>query len=107
MVGTFWLGSPLAMASRCANSCYPSCLSSGVHETSLTWKDTNIFNNDTPNKVAKNNDRAASIGALVHAHAHILADHVTRSIGYIASQKTCYLSCSFARYRVRKRRHLG
>ena len=54
-----------------------------VHETSLTWKDTNIFNNVnlcTPKKVAKNNECAASVVALVHTHAHILADHMSRSI---------------------------
>ena len=53
------------------------------HETSQTWKDMNIFNNAnlcTLKKVAKNNDHAASVVALVHTHAHILADHVTRSI---------------------------
>ena len=54
-----------------------------AHETSLTWKDTNIFNNAnlcTPKNVAKNNDHAASVVALVHTHTNILADHVTRSI---------------------------
>ena len=57
-----------------------------MHETSLTWKDTNIFNNAnlcTPKKVAKNNDHAASVVALVHVH--ILADHVTCSISLVAS----------------------
>ena len=54
-----------------------------VHETSLTWKDTNIFNNAnlcTPKYVAKNNDRAASVVALMHVHTNILGDHVTRLI---------------------------
>ena len=45
-----------------------------VHETSLIWKDTNIFNN--ANLCTKNNDHAASVVVLVHSHAHILADHV-------------------------------
>ena len=54
-----------------------------VHATSLIWKDTNNFNKAnlcTPEKEAKNNDRTASVVALVHAHTHILADHVTCSI---------------------------
>ena len=55
-----------------------------MHEkTSLIWKDVYIFNNAnlcTPKKVAKNNDSAASVVALVHTHTHILADHVTHSI---------------------------
>ena len=50
--------------------------------THTDLKDTN-FNNANlcnPKKVAKYNDCAASVVALVHAHAHILADHVIRSI---------------------------
>ena len=57
-----------------------------MHETSPTWKDTNINNNAnlcTPKKVAKNNDRTAS-GSRARARAY-------------PSQETCYLSCSFAR----------
>ena len=44
-----------------------------VHETSLTWKDTNILNNAnlfTPKNVAKNNDRAASVYSGSRACAH-------------------------------------
>ena len=48
-----------------------------MHKASLTWKDMNIFNN--ANLCApKNNDCAASVVALMHAH--VLADHVARSI---------------------------
>ena len=52
-----------------------------AHSYYVCMKDTNIYNNPnlcTPKKVAKINDHAASVVALVHAH--ILADHVTRSI---------------------------
>ena len=53
-----------------------------VHETSPTLNNIIILNNAnlcTPKKVAKNNDRAASVAALVHAHAHA---HARAHIAY-------------------------
>ena len=79
-----------------------------AHETSLTWKGTNIFNNAnlcTPKNVAKNNDHAASVVALVHAHTNILADHVTRSISLASKKLVTCLVASLAS--ARKRMHLG
>ena len=55
----------------------------------------------TPIKGAKNNDRTASVVARACARA----DHVTRSISYIAKKLVTCLVASLAR--ARKRRHLG
>ena len=50
-----------------------------MHET-LSPGNTRIFLMTRMCVLAKINDRAASVVAPVHAHAHILPDHVTRSI---------------------------
>ena len=75
-----------------------------MHETSLIWKDTNIFNNAnlcTLKKVAKNNDHAPHSGSRVHAHPGRSCD----SFNQLSKKLITCLVASLAR--ARKRRHLG
>ena len=80
-----------------------------IRKTSNTWFSATCVAQGRPNnvlhsssnanlstwkKVGKNNDRTASVVAL--EHAHILADHVTRSIGYIAKKLVICLVASLA-----------
>ena len=71
-----------------------------VHETSLTWKDN--ANLCTPKHVAKNNDRAASVVALVHTRAHGYPRRSCDSFNQLAKTR---LVATLAR--AHKRRHLG
>ena len=77
-----------------------------MHEISLTWKGTNIFNSAnlcTLKKVTKINDRAAGVVALVHAHAH--PGRSCDSFNQLAKKFVTCLVASLTR--ARKRRHLG
>ena len=77
-----------------------------LHETPLTWKDTNINNANvfSPKKEAKNNDCAASVVALVHAHTP-LHHRSCDSFNQLAKKLVTCLVPSLAR--ACKRRQLG